>query len=294
MYDVIVIGGGPAGLTASLYTARAGKRVLLLEKEVCGGQMARAAWVENYPGCEAAPGEQLAKQMQKQAEDSGVELVYDTVTAVTRDGVVVAEGGRWKGRCVIAANGLIPRALDAAGQERLLGRGVSYCAHCDGPLFRDKTVAVVGGGNTAAYEVRYLSQICRHVHWIHRREVFTAQASILEQLGKQENITMHPSTQVTEFCGQSRLTGLRLAGKETGILPVEGAFIAIGHQPASEFLKNLPVLDEKGYLLANSRGETAVPWLFGAGDACKKQLRQIVTATADGAIAAASALEFLQ
>ena len=287
MYDVIIVGGGIAGMTAAIYTSRGGCSTLLLEKSALGGQISQAGAVENYPGFPHITGLDLSCRMEEQVRRSGADILYETVTCITPERELLTARNRYTAKAVILANGVARRRLGIPGEERLTGRGVSYCAHCDGRLYRGRTAAVAGGGNTALQEALYLSGLCRRVHLIHRRDHFTAQKILQEQVFSRENISVHFDTTITGIFGADRVEQLRL-GETT--LAVDGLFIAVGYAPDNRFADGLGILDSEGYIAANDSCATSLPWLWAAGDCRKKELRQLVTAAADGAIAAEQAL----
>ena len=287
MYDVIIVGGGIAGMTAAIYTARGGFNTLLLEKSGLGGQITQAGTVENYPGFPQITGLDLASRMEEQVRRSGVTILYETVIRITPEREILTAQNHYTTKAAILANGLTRRKLGIPGEERLTGRGVSYCAHCDGRLYQNQTVAVAGGGNTALQEALYLSKLCKQVHLIHRRDHFTAQKTLQEQVFSRENITVHFSTNITWIFGADKVERLRLS---ENTLAVDGVFIAVGYAPDNRFVEGLGVLDPEGYIAANDSCATDLPWLWAAGDTRKKALRQLVTAAADGAVAAEQVL----
>lgn len=294
MYDLVIIGAGIAGMTAAIYGARSGLSVLLLEKRACGGQITEAAVVENYPGTGEISGAALSEAIRQQVAASGAELLYGAAEQITPDGVVHTDSGTFPARAVVLANGVTRRHLGVAGEAEFAGRGVSYCSYCDGSFFRGKDVAVVGGGNTAVQEALYLSGLCHHVHLIHRRQAFTAQARQVAQLYLRDNVSLHMQAQVTQICGSQRVNGVQLAGAQAGFLPVDGVFIAAGLQPENALTQALGVNTPQGYVNADSRCRTALPWLFAAGDTREAAVRQLVTAAADGATTAIMAGEYLR
>ena len=294
--DVAVIGAGPAGLTAGLYAARAGLSVAIYERISPGGQLAQTERVENYPGfAEGADGFELAWAMKEQAEHFGAVIVSEEVTAVDFSGEVktlTTPFGQHKARSVIVATGARPRKMGLAGEDELAGRGVSYCATCDGAFFRGRTVAVVGGGDVALEDAIYLARTCEKVWVIHRRNEFRGASVLQEELKALPNVEILYHHVTEEICGTDAVEKLRLKDLETGVLrelPVAGVFIAVGIRPQTELVQGLAACDEAGYVLAGEDCATSVPGLFAAGDVRKKPLRQIVTAVADGANAATTA-----
>lgn len=299
-YDVAVIGGGPAGYTAALYAARAGLRVLLLERLAAGGQMTETQAIDNYPGYDAGiDGFALGDAMRRQAERFGAETVMAQVHSLSlaeRPRRITADTGEYEADAVILAMGARHRRLGLPEEARLVGRGVGYCAACDGMLFRGKTVAVVGGGNSAALDALLLSKLCRHVYVIHRRDTLRAERVYHAPLFLAENVTFLWDTEVAGITGEERLTGVLLKNVRTGAessLPLDGLFISIGRDPATELVREQLSLDGQGYLPAGEDTRTEIPGVFAAGDVRRKPFRQIVTAAADGAVAAHMAEAYL-
>ncbi len=300
MYDLIIIGGGPAGLTAGIYAVRAGLKTLILEKLAAGGQMALSYEIENYPGFEKITGAELAEKMRAHAVVLGAEFRSGSVKALhNENGIWNVDAGRknYEAKAIIAATGGVRRKLEVPGEEELAGMGVSYCATCDGGFFKDKTVAVVGGGNTAFEDAVYLSGICRKVYLIHRREGFRAEKRLVEQLDARENVEKVLNTVVEAIEGSGAVERLKIKNKVTGEsseLPVDGVFAAAGVIPETEWLKGILSLDQNGYVIAGEDCKTEVEGLFVAGDLRKKPIYQIITAAADGATAATAAIQFIQ
>ena len=300
LYEMIVIGGGPAGYTAALYAGRANLSVLVLEKLAPGGQMGTTDQIDNYPGFpEGINGFQLAMEMKKGAERFGAETKLAAVTAARLAGdikEVEAGGERFQGKTVVLACGAHPRELGLPGEKELRGRGVSYCATCDGMFFRGKTVAVAGGGNTAAADALYLSRICEKVVMIHRRDKLRASAAYLKPLMETGNVEFCWDSQVVSLSHEAALTGVELLHKKTGeksFLPCSGLFVAIGQVPDTGLFAGQIDLDSAGYVQADESTRTNLPGVFAAGDLRAKPLRQVVTACADGACAAQAAEEYL-
>lgn len=299
VYDVAVVGAGPAGLTAALYCGRAGFNTLVLEKLSPGGQMATTNEIENYPGFPGVTdGFTLAMNMSAQAEQFGVQQDYAEVTALrVEDDMKLLETaiGTIRARSVILAPGAAPRLLGLPNENMLRGKGVSYCATCDGAFYRKKTVAVVGGGDTAAADAVFLSSICEKVYLIHRRDQLRASKSYTSKLDK-ENIEFVWDSVVEEILENGRVCGIRVRNvktDETREIELQGLFVAVGNIPATDFLRGAVELDEAGYFTAGEDTKTNVPGVFAAGDCRRKPLRQIVTAAADGAVAAYAAEEYL-
>ena len=300
LYDTVVIGGGPAGYAAALYCARANLNTLVLEQMAPGGQMGATDRVDNYPGfAEGISGMELAARMQQGAERFGAATRFAQAIAVCVDSEikrVTANDGEYLARTLILACGASPKELGLAGERELRGRGVSYCATCDGMFYRHKTVAVVGGGNTAVADVLYLSRICAEIHLIHRRGDLRAAAANAEQLRGAGNIVYHWHTEITALEGEKELSGLTLKNKQTAELShiaCDGLFVAVGVTPNTALFREQVDMDEAGYVLADETTRTNVSGVFAAGDLRRKPLRQIVTAVADGAVAAKYAEEYI-
>ncbi|MBQ8184160.1 MAG: thioredoxin-disulfide reductase [Lachnospiraceae bacterium] len=300
IYDMVVIGGGPGGYTAALYAARAGLDTVVLEKLSAGGQMALTSQIDNYPGFEEGiDGFLLGEKMQLGAERFGAQTELAEVHAVKLDGSVKeiqTSEGSFYGRTVVFSTGASPRELGIPGEKELIGRGVNYCAACDGMFFKGKTVAVVGGGNTAASDALQLSRICGKVILIHRRDTLRATKIYHEPLLKAENIEFRWNSTVSEFLFDKKLTGLKLQDVNMGLettLDCDGVFISVGRKPATGLVKDQLELDTYGYIVADESTRTSLPGVFAVGDVRTKALRQIVTAVADGAVAAHYAEEYL-
>ena len=300
MRDVIIIGGGPAGLTAAIYAVRAGLSTLVLEANQLGGQVAVSAEVDNYPAVPHTMGWVLANSMAQQVQAMDVPIQYAQVTALERTGegfrLRVDGGEDLTCRSVILANGAKRRKLGCPGEEEFLGRGVSYCATCDGAFFKGKDVAVMGGGNTAVEDALYLAGICRSVTLIFRRDRLTAQRKLVEAAEGKENLRLCPRSLVTAVTGGDLVEAVEITGAENGekrSLPVSALFVAIGLEPDNAPFAPPLALDDYGYILAGEDCKTNVPGAFAAGDSRTKLLRQIVTAVADGAVAAMQAERFL-
>lgn len=300
VYDVIVIGGGPAGYTAALYSTRAGLSTLVLEKFSAGGQMTQTAVIDNYPGFpEGIDGFTLGFQMQQGAERFGAVTVQTEVLSVNLSATpkqIVTDSGEYRAETVIIATGAEHRHLGLANEANLIGRGVGYCATCDGMLYRGKTVAVVGGGNSAVADALYLSNICEKVYLIHRRDTLRATAVYHEPLTRAENVEYKWNCEVRELIFEQKLTAVRLRNRisgDTEDLAVDGLFISIGQSPATGLFRDQLPMDGQGYILADESTQTPIPGVFAVGDVRTKAVRQIVTAAADGAVAAHYAEEYL-
>ncbi len=295
IYDMLVVGGGPGGYTAALYAARAGMSVLVLEKMAAGGQMAETPQIDNYPGFTELDGFMLGQQMKEGAEKFGAESRFAEVTGLHLEGStksVDTTDGVFCGKTVVIATGAHPRKLNVPGEQELLGRGVHYCAACDGMFYRGKTVAVVGGGNTAAAAVLVLSRVASKVIVIHRRDTLRASGVYHRPLQSLNNV---------EFCWNARVAEIRqgevvvenVISGESQTLPCDGVFVSVGRQPESDLVKGLLPLDDQGYILADETTQTSIPGVFAVGDVRTKGLRQIVTAVADGATAVHYAESYL-
>ena len=300
IYDMIIIGGGPAGYTAALYGARAGLSTLVMEKMVVGGQMALTDKIDNYPGFEdGIEGLSLGEKMKNEAERSGARTVFATVLSADLKSdpkVIKTSDDIFYGRTVVIATGAEPRELGVAMEKELVGRGVSYCATCDGMFFKGKTVVVVGGGNTAAADILLLSRVASKVFVVHRRDTMRASKTYHETLMKAENVEFCWDSQVTGILSDDKVTGVRIKNINTGDerkLSCDGIFVAIGRKPASELAAGQLDLDERGYVIADESTKTNIPSVFAAGDVRTKVLRQIITAASDGAMAAHYAEEYL-
>ena len=298
--DMLIIGGGPGGYTAAMYAARAGLQVVVLEKLSAGGQMAETEQVDNYPGFpDGIDGFALAEKMQQQAERFGAKTVLAEVQKVDlfqRVKEVVTSDGTFYGKTVVFATGASPKLLGLPGEDSLTGRGVHYCAACDGMRYKGKTVAVVGGGNSAAADALSLSRIAKKVYVIHRRDTLRATKIYHQPLQQADNVEFLWNSTVTQLISDGRLTGVTVKNSVTGEeapLACDGLFVSIGRKPASSLVAGQLALDENGYIAANESTKTSLPGVFAVGDVRTKVLRQIVTAVADGAAAAHAAEEYL-
>lgn len=300
LYDMIVVGGGPAGYAAALYAARAGLKTLVLEKISAGGQMALTSQIDNYPGFpDGIDGFLLGENMRRGAERFGAETVFAQATGLDLAGdikQVQTDSGLFHAKTVVLAMGADHRRLGLPMEEELLGRGVNYCAACDGMLYRGKTVAVVGGGNSAVQDALLLSRIAEKVYLIHRRDSLRASVVNQKALDKAENVQILWNSRVTELLHDSVLTGLEteyILTSQKQTIPVDGVFISVGRTPNTQLVKNVLTLDDSGYIIADESTRTNLPGVYAAGDIRTKSLRQIVTAVADGATACHYAEEFL-
>lgn len=299
-YDTIIIGGGPGGYSAALFCARAGLKTLVLEKLSPGGQMSAASRVDNYPGFEdGVDGFELGERMKRGAERFGAESVFTDVTSVElkrKPKLVRTYNGDYEAETVVLATGASPRTLGLPEEERLLNRGVAYCAACDGMRYRGKTVVVVGGGNTAVTDALFLAKICEHVYLVHRRDTLRASKSYLKTVGNTANLTFMPDSKIAAILHEKKVTGVKIENVRTGAvteLKCDGVFIAVGRIPNTELARGQLDLDENGYIIADETTRTSVPGVFAVGDVRTKPLRQIVTAASDGAVASKFVEEYL-
>lgn len=299
MHDIVIVGAGPAGLTAAIYGRRAGKSVLVLEKESFGGQITHSPKVENYPGFRVLSGMELGDKLVEQAMDLGAEMEMDTVVGLRTEGkdrVVIGEGREYPCHSVILAAGSHHRTLGLAGEEKLVGHGVSYCAICDGAFHAGEDVAVIGGGNSALQEAVMLSDICRSVTVIQNLAFLTGEGSLIADIAAKENVKVLYSTLLERLDGDGKLTSIGLRNTETGectTLPIDAVFVAIGQVPENEPFASLCELDERGYLASGEDCLTRTPGVFAAGDCRQKAIRQVTTATGDGAVAAIAACKYV-
>lgn len=299
VYDMIIVGGGPGGYTAALYAARAGLSTLVLEKLSAGGQMALTDKIENYPGFENIDGFSLGEMMQQQAESAGAKTELAQVDRVDLSLVprkLETSEGTFYGRTVVIATGASAKTLGLPREAALTNRGVHYCAACDGMRYRDKTVVVIGGGNSAAADALTLSRLAKKVIVVHRRDTLRATKIYHQPLMNAPNVEFLWNRQVTAFLGENGITGVQVQNTQTGetdTLECQGVFVSIGRKPASELVQGQLSLDENGYILADESTKTDIPGVFAVGDVRTKALRQVVTAVADGAMAVHQAEEYL-
>ncbi len=301
IYDIIIIGGGPSGYTAALYASRAGLSILLLERMSAGGQMALTGDIENYPGFdEGIDGLTLGIKMQQGAERFGTKTEYAEVTSVDfskKIKEIKTDYATYYAKTVIVSSGANPRELGVKGEEELISRGVHYCAHCDGRFYKNKTVVVVGGGNSAAQDALYLSRLAQKVYLVHRRDELRATKIYFDQLSKAENVEFVWNSVVEEFVSDGRLKAIKIKNlktQEISEISCDGVFVSIGRKPATEFLGDAVELDNNGYIIADESTKTTVEGVYAAGDVRTKALRQVVTAVADGAVAVHYAEEYLR
>lgn len=302
IYDIAIIGGGTAGMTAAIYSCRAGKKVLLIEKSVYGGQIISSSEVENYPAFSPSTGYDFAIELHQQINDLNVTQITDEITEITPDRSAAGNyiwrthGSKnsYESRTVIIAVGTVNRSLDLPGEEKYTGHGLSYCAICDGAFHKGKKVAVVGGGNSAMEEALYLSLLCEKVYIIHRGEHFTAEDTLIKDVMSKDNIAVFFNTSVTGLYGETSLEKIKITSETVSeFLDISGLFAAIGRLPQNHAFSDVVTLDEQGYIIAGENCLTSSLGIFAAGDCRTKELRQLVTAASDGAIAATAAVHFL-
>ena len=298
MYDIIIIGAGPAGLTSAIYARRNEKKVLVLDYIGYGGQIINTLDIENYPIKRHISGFDLASKIYNQAKDLGALFNKEKVIKIKENSdykEVITNKNIYKTKTIILATGAENRKLELKNEEKLIGRGVSYCATCDGNFYKEKTVAVLGGGNSAIDDALYLSSIAKKVYLIHRHDCFQGETSVLNKLKEKENVEFIINSNVTKLNFDKNLTSIEVTNNknETNTLEISGLFIAIGRVPSNQEFSDLINLDKFGYIIANEDCHTNVPGIFVAGDARTKNVRQIVTATSDGAVAATEAIKYL-
>ncbi len=298
MWDIIIIGAGPAGMTAAIYARRAAKSVLVLEALSYGGQIINTPDIENYPVAAHISGFDFATKVYEQAKALGAEFKFQKAVAIEDNGeekTVRTTKNAYTAKAVIIATGSENRKLGIEGEDKLVGRGISYCATCDGAFYRGKTVAVVGGGNTALEDALYLADLAEKVYLIHRREEFRAEASTVERVKSRENVELVLNSVVKSLTADKQLTAVEVVDKngETRTLEVSGLFVAVGRIPENQNFARVIALDSAGYALSGENCHTDTPGVFVAGDNRVKEVRQLVTATADGAVAATEAIKYL-
>lgn len=293
MTDIIIIGGGPAGLTAAIYALRRGRSVLLFEKEAYGGQISKSALVENYPGIKAISGFEYSMNLYNQAKDFGCEFKKEKVTAVTDGEIkkVITAKGEYGCRTVIFATGASPRKSGLENEDALIGRGLSYCAHCDGNFFRKRDVAVIGGGSTAVQDALYLSEICNKVYLVHRRNEFRGESTLVDKVKEKENIEIICDSTLEKAEASPLLKSITVKNKNTDearVIPVSGLFMAIGQVPATNEFSDILPLDEYGYVVCDENCKVK-DGIYVCGDCRRKALRQLTTAVSDGSAAGSEA-----
>ena len=289
MYDVIIIGAGPAGLTSALYLLRANKKVLVLEAKSYGGQIINASNVENYPGIESISGFDFATNLYNQVVKLGGEIKFETVIRVEEDRRVITSKNEYNSKVVIIATGAANRKLNIENEEKFIGKGISYCATCDGNFFKNKEVAVNGGGNTALEDAIYLSNLCSKVYLIHRRDEFRGEDKYVEELKNKSNVEFILNSKITSINGSDKLESITV--NEDKEIKVDGLFIAIGQEPKNDIFSNVVDLDDNGYIITHDDVYTKTEFIYVAGDTREKELRQLTTAVSDGSIAATIALK---
>lgn len=300
VYDMIIIGGGPAGYTAALYAARAGLDAVLIEKAGAGGQMALTDVIDNYPGFdEGIDGFTLGMKMKNGAERFGVKTILEQVNSVDFKNDVKAvntAGKTYFAKTVVVSTGADPNELGVKNEREYIGKGIHYCAHCDGRFYKDKTVMVVGGGNTAVADALFLARFAKKVHVVHRRDTFRAEKILVDPLLHAENVEVLWNSVPVEFTAEERISGALIKNIVTNQelkVPVDGVFVSIGRKPVTYFLEGSVSLDDKGYIIADETCRSSVDGVYAVGDVRTKPLRQIVTAAADGAVAVHFAVEYL-
>lgn len=293
MYDVIIIGAGCAGISAAIYAKRSNLNVMIIEKETPGGQINKTATIENYPGFTKIEGPELAFKLFEQLQQLKVDYKALEVKEIIDNGdykTIITNKDSYQTKTVIIATGRVPRKLGVENEDKLYGKGISFCSICDGNLYKDKPIAVIGGGNSAIEESLYLSSIASKLTLIHRNEILRADESLIYELKKKDNVEILYNTEVERFNENNNvLDSIEIKNTQdrtNNILKVDGVFVFVGYEPASDFIKNLDILDENGYVLVNNKMETKIPGIYACGDIIKKDVYQIVTAESEGAVAA--------
>lgn len=298
MYDIIIVGAGPAGLTAAMYARRASKKVLVLEAKSYGGQIINTLDIENYPVAPHISGFDFATKLYEQAKELGAEIRFEKAIDIKDNGVskhIETVNNTYEAKAVILATGSENKKLGIENEDELVGKGISYCATCDGAFYKNKDVAIQGGGNTALEDALYLSDIAKTVYLLHRRNEFRADASIINKVKKKNNIKLIYNSVVTKLNANERLESIEITDNDGNVSTIEvsGLFIAIGSIPETQNFKNVINLDDSGYIIAKEDCKTSVAGIYVAGDSRTKEVRQLVTATSDGAIAATAAIEYV-
>ena len=298
MYDIVIIGAGPAGLTAAIYARRANKKTLVLEAKNYGGQIVNTNNIENYPGIDHISGFDYATNLYNQAINQGAEIIFEKVVNIEDElgeKIVKTTNNSYRTKTIIIATGSDNRCLGLDNEDKLIGKGISYCATCDGNFYKGKDVAVVGGGNTAIEDVEYLSNIVNKVYLIHRRNSFKADPVSVNKIRQLNNVEIILENKVTKLNGDNFLESIEITDKDNNIktINISGLFIAVGKIPENENFKDLINMNEKGYIISNELCHTNIDGIFVAGDNREKNLRQLVTATSDGAIAATEAIKYI-
>ena len=297
MYDIIIVGAGPAGLTAAIYARRASKKVLVLEAKNYGGQIINTLDIENYPVEAHISGFEFATKLYDQAKNLGTEIIFEKVVEI-KDGnlkEVVTTKNKYNAKTIILATGSENRKLGLDSENKLVGKGISYCATCDGAFYKNKIVAVVGGGNTALEDALYLTSVAKKVYLIHRRDSFRGEEETVKLLEEKDNIEFIYNSNVTKLNADEKLNSIQITNNDGSIseIEIDGLFVAVGRIPENENFRKIINLDERGYIIAGEDCNTNVPGIFVAGDNRTKEVRQLVTATSDGAIAAVAAIKYM-
>jgi len=293
MYDLIIIGAGTAGLTAAIYALRANKKVLVLEAKIYGGQIINASKIENYPGIPSISGAEYAMALYNQVKELGVELKIETVLRIDKEKNVTTNKGTYQAKAIIIATGAEKRKLNIQDEEKYVGRGISYCATCDGNFYKNKTVAIVGGGNTALEDAVYLSNLASKVYVIHRRDTFTGEERYIDELRAQTNVEFIFNSNVVKLNGEKRIESIDVKNNNGDVttIDIDGLFIAIGQEPKNEIFADLIELNQSGYIKSKDGVHTNIDGIYVAGDAREKEVRQLTTAAGDGATAAVTAIK---
>lgn len=300
LYDALIVGAGPAGMTAAIYASRGNLKVGIIERNVPGGQMIYTDVIENYPGFKSITGVELAMTMMDQTQSKQVDFIYENVTSIRKEDkllIVTTEENEYQAKAVIIATGQANRKLSVPGEDRLIGKGISFCALCDAALYKGEDVLVVGGGNSAVEESLYLAGVCKTVTIVHQRDEFRADREAVEKIKSKENVKIILDSTVQRFIGKERLEAVEIVNLKTGAvteLPFSAAFLYAGHLPATAFLKDLGILNERGYIITDDTMMTSIPGLYAAGDCVAKDIRQIATAVSDGAISASNAVKYIR
>ena len=297
MYDIIIVGAGPAGLTSALYASRASKKVLVLEAKNYGGQIINTLDIENYPVEEHISGFDFATKLYNQAKNLGADIKYEKVIDIKNSDIkeVITSKNTYKAKAIILATGSVNRKLNLSNEDKLIGKGISYCATCDGGFYKNKIVAVVGGGNTALEDALYLSDIAKKVYLIHRRDEFRGDSVTLSKLKEKDNIIFIYNSNITKLNGKEHLDSIEITNKEGNVdtIKLDGLFVAIGRIPENKIFSKIINLDNNGYIIASENCHTNIDGIFVAGDNRTKELRQLVTATSDGANSATEAVKYI-
>lgn len=299
MFDIIIIGAGPAGLTSAIYSKQASKNVLVLEKETYGGQILSADKIKNYPGFTEITGFEFSTNLYNQVKNLGVEIKYEEVIKIKNHDnfkEVLTNKDSYKCKCIVIATGAKNRMLNLNNEKKFIGKGISYCPTCDGMFFKDKNVAILGGGNTAISSAIYLSDIANKVYFIYRQKNFKDDSLNLDEVKNKDNIKVILNSNVTELLGEDKLEKIKVKENDSNkelILDTDGLFIAIGHVPVSSICENLIDINDKGYIVSNEECVTNIDGIFVAGDVRTKNVRQLTTACSDGTIAAVNAIKYL-